>query len=60
MKVICGDSGGKGYGYRRRFGQLRSLRITADYFPEDVDYNELKDLVDDADTIRRYHIDNAD
>jgi uncharacterized protein (UPF0332 family) len=60
MNIICGSAGGKGHGYRRKFGELRGLRITADYLPEDADLNQLKDLVKDADAIRKYHIEKAD
>lgn len=60
MNIICGAAGGKGHGFRRKFGELRGLRITADYFPEDADLEQLKALVADADAIRRHHIEKAD
>ena len=59
LNIICGSGGGKGHGFRRRFSELRALRITADYYPEDVDAQELKALVNDADMIRMHHIKNA-
>jgi hypothetical protein len=53
---VVGDGGGKGTYFRRRLNLLMGLRIIADYNVEAVDPDRLKELLDDADKIRRYYI----
>ena len=52
---------GKG---RERYGDvfedLMGLRITADYAREEPDETELRELVNDADAIRRYYLGKAE
>lgn len=56
LNIVCGPTGGKGFGYRKKLMELRSLRLIADYHPENVDIEHLKALVEDADKIRKHHI----
>jgi uncharacterized protein (UPF0332 family) len=53
---IVGGEGGKGVYFRRKLNELLSLRMVADYKPEDVDRKELEELLKDADSIRKHHI----
>jgi len=59
LDVVCGHAGGKGHGSRQKLSELRGLREIADYWPENVDIEELKALITDADMIRKHHIKNA-
>jgi uncharacterized protein (UPF0332 family) len=60
MKIIYDPQvGDKGMPYRRKFSELRGLRVIADYMPENVKEEDLKALIGDADTIRRYYISKA-
>ena len=53
---IVGENGGKGIHFRRRLQLLVGLRIVADYKAENVDAEKLKELLDDADCIRKHYI----
>jgi uncharacterized protein (UPF0332 family) len=55
LKIVYGE-GGKGIFFRRRLNELFALRTIADYTPEGVDKTELEELLKDADSIRRHHI----
>ena len=55
LQIVGGESS-KGMYFRRRLNQLVGLRIIADYKVEDVNAETLKELLRDADTIRRYYI----
>jgi uncharacterized protein (UPF0332 family) len=55
LQIVGGESS-RGMYFRRRLNQLVGLRIIADYKVEDVNEQSLKDLLNDADSIRRYYI----
>lgn len=55
LEIVEGE-GGKGTYFRRRLNELLGLRMIADYKPENVDRKDLEDLLKDADSIRRHHI----
>jgi uncharacterized protein (UPF0332 family) len=53
---IVGENGGKGVYFRRQLNRLVGLRIVADYKIESVDAEKLKELLADADSIRKHYI----
>jgi len=55
LQIVGGESS-RGMYFRRRLNQLMGLRIIADYKLEDVKEQSLKELLSDADTIRKYWI----
>jgi uncharacterized protein (UPF0332 family) len=55
LQIVGGESS-KGMYFRRRLNQLVGLRIIADYKVEDVNAETLKELLSDANSIRRYYI----
>ena len=53
---LVGSQGAQRHYYQGQLNKLYSLRLIADYKPESVDAQRLKDLVKDADSIRKYFI----
>jgi len=55
LQIVANFGTGRAY-FRKRLNQLVAQRIIADYKVEDVDPERLKDLLDDAEKIRKYYI----